>query len=134
MSDKRTFIDSNILLYLFTNEQVKKDIVSTFLLPQYVISTQVVNENMSVCLKKLRLTKEQAFAHGKNLMDIFTVVNISSSTVKEAFTLSIKYNLSYWDSLIVSAALENKCQILLSEDMQHGFTIEGQLKVVNPFL
>lgn len=108
--------------------------VSTFLSPQYIISTQVVNENMSVCLKKLRLTKEQAFAHGTNLMDIFTVVNISSSTVKKAFALSIKYNFSYWDSLIVAAALESKCNTLLSEDMQHGFVIEGKLKIVNPFL
>ncbi|MEI6154767.1 MAG: DNA-binding protein, partial [Deltaproteobacteria bacterium] len=44
-----------------------------------------------------------------------------------------KYQYSYYDSLIISSALEKKCQILYSEDMQDGQTIEKTLKIVNPF-
>jgi predicted nucleic acid-binding protein len=40
---------------------------------------------------------------------------------------------SYWDSLIVSAALEAGCTLLYSEDMQHGQLVEGQLRIINPF-
>jgi len=44
-----------------------------------------------------------------------------------------KYNLSYWDSLIVASALENDCSILYTEDLQHEQVIEGKLKIINPF-
>ncbi|GAA4465850.1 hypothetical protein GCM10023093_18720 [Nemorincola caseinilytica] len=100
----------------------------------YTISTQVVNENVNVCLRKLRLNKDQAYAHGRDLMSIFRVVNIYSSTITSAFDLSVKYELSYWDSLIVAAALESKCQVLLTEDMHHGLVINEKLRIVNPFI
>ncbi|WP_425575720.1 PIN domain-containing protein [Nemorincola caseinilytica] len=134
MKDKHTFIDSNVLLYLFTNDQAKKRIATSLLSSHYTISTQVVNENVNVCLRKLRLNKDQAYAHGRDLMSIFRVVNIYSSTITSAFDLSVKYELSYWDSLIVAAALESKCQVLLTEDMHHGLVINEKLRIVNPFI
>jgi len=45
-----------------------------------------------------------------------------------------KYHYSWWDSLILTSALENNCKIVYSEDMQHGQIIENTLKIVNPFL
>lgn len=134
MSDKRTFIDSNIILYLYTENERRKKMVMSFLSSDYTISTQVVNENVNVCIRKLKLKKEEAYAHGKNLLDSFNVVNLYSSTIKIAFRLSVKYGFGYWDSLIVAAALENDCEILLTEDMQDGQLIEGKLKIKNPFL
>jgi predicted nucleic acid-binding protein len=133
MSDKRTFIDSNVILYLYADEKKRKKIVMSLLTSDYIISTQVVSENVNVCLKKLKLTREEAYAHGKNLLDTFRIVNIYPSTITSAFSLSIKYGFSYWDSLIVAAALENDCEILFSEDMQDGLLVEGKLKLKNPF-
>jgi predicted nucleic acid-binding protein len=41
--------------------------------------------------------------------------------------------VSYWDSLIISSALESGCKILYTEDMHHNQIIEGKLKIINPF-
>ncbi len=133
MSDRNTFIDSNIILYLFTDDDKKKGLVREILNLGYTISTQVVNENGNVCLRKLKLSKEEAFAHGKNLFDVFNGVPVGPSTISSAFPLSLKYGFSYWDSLIVAAALTSGCSTLLSEDMQDGLLIEGKLRIKNPF-
>jgi predicted nucleic acid-binding protein len=61
------------------------------------------------------------------------VVHSSYSLYMEALTLSRRYSLSWYDSLIVSAASESQCRILYSEDLQHGQSF-GSLKVQNPFL
>jgi predicted nucleic acid-binding protein len=47
--------------------------------------------------------------------------------------LSIQHNLSIYDSMIVAAALEADCDVLWSEDMQHGMIFAGRLRVANPF-
>ncbi len=133
MSDKRTFVDTNVILYLFTDNDKKKNIATSLLSPANIISTQVVNENINVCLRKLKLGKEESYAHGQSLLDTFNVVNLYPPTITNAFNLSIKYGFSYWDSLIVATALENNCEILLSEDMQDGLLVEGKMKIKNPF-
>ncbi len=133
MNDKRIFIDSNVILYLFTNDLHRKSLVTSLLTPGHTISTQVVNENVNVCIRKLGLSKQQAFEHGRNLMSIFRVANILPSTINAAFGLSSKYCFSYWDSLIVASAIESGCTILLSEDMQHGLVVEATLTIENPF-
>jgi predicted nucleic acid-binding protein len=48
--------------------------------------------------------------------------------------LKEKYHYSWWDSLVLASALENGCQIVYSEDMQHEQVIEDSLKIINPFL
>ena len=45
-----------------------------------------------------------------------------------------KYGFSFWDSMIVAAALDNHCSILYSEDLHHEQIIEGKLQIVNPFI
>ena len=57
---------------------------------------------------------------------------------EEAFALAsalrTNHRFSYWDSLIVAAALDAGCDTLYSEDMQHGQVVEGRLRLVNPFV
>jgi predicted nucleic acid-binding protein len=134
MTDKLEFIDSNILVYLVDKYPTKKTKAEYLLMPNLIISTQVIAENVNVCLKKLNFTKEESFAHGKTLIDKLTVVQIKISTVESAFILSKKYQLGWWDSLIVATAIENNCETLYSEDMQDGLVIEKTLTIVNPFL
>jgi len=59
---------------------------------------------------------------------------MSFNTVKRAFYIKEKYLYSWWDSLILASALENNCEMVYSEDMQHNQIIENTLKIVNPFL
>ena len=58
---------------------------------------------------------------------------MTSETVAHALTLGHHYRYSYFDSLILAAALECGCETLASEDMQNGFVVESSLTVRNPF-
>ena len=62
-----------------------------------------------------------------------SVVLIQENTMRLAVQLRFDQSLSFWDSLIVAIALENDCDTLYSEDMQHGLKIK-QLRTFNPFL
>jgi predicted nucleic acid-binding protein len=130
---EKTFLDSNILIYLLGTDESKKEKATILLDPKFNISTQVVAENVNVCLKKLKLTKEKAFNHGNFLLSKFNVITIEKSFFPIAFHLSTKYQFSLWDSLIVACALQSDCRLLYSEDMQDGLIVEGKLKIVNPF-
>lgn len=64
--------------------------------------------------------------------DAFSVVETSSETLLRAADLAAEHHLSIWDALIVCVASGSGCRLLLSEDMQDGFTWGGTT-VVNPF-
>jgi predicted nucleic acid-binding protein len=134
MTDRKAFVDSNILVYLIDNkskEKTKK--AHEFLSPDFFISTQVIAENVNVCLKRLKLSKETAFDFAKLIMGRFRVLQISEQILLKSFEVSIKYQLSSWDSIIIATALLHNCSIVYSEDMQDGLIIEGTLTIKNPF-
>ena len=68
-----------------------------------------------------------------NISAIATIKELSYQTYKIAFDVRQKYNISYWDSLVVASALESDCTLLYSEDMQNGLVLEQKLEIVNPF-
>ena len=98
-----------------------------------VISTQVCNEYYSALLKN-KILDQQIQESLKVLIDVVQVSSISKSTILTLMNLKNRYKYSYWDSLILSSALENNCTILYSEDMQHNQIIENKLKIINPFI
>jgi predicted nucleic acid-binding protein len=106
---------------------VKKEKANMLLNPDFLISSQVVGENVNA-------SKEVAFDHGDFIMSKLKLIPILPPTLKLAFFISNKYQFSWWDSLIIATALENNCEILYSEDMQNGLVIENTLTIVNPFL
>ncbi|MFA6569334.1 MAG: PIN domain-containing protein [Victivallales bacterium] len=134
MRDK-IFIDTNLLIYYISDDITKKTSVKNFLFGdvQLVISTQVISEFISVCIKKLKITKADAVAYSKDFMDIFITEAVSSETLKTAFAIMEKYGYSIWDSMIIASALDAKCNLLYSEDMQHGQVIDKLLTIKNPF-
>jgi predicted nucleic acid-binding protein len=131
---EKVFIDSNISLYLIDkSSNSKKQKVEAILLPHFLISTQVVAENVNVCIKKLKLDKKEAFEFAKALLRRFQTVTITPDVLLKSFEISLTYQVSSWDAIIVSTALLNDCTILYSEDMHNGLVIEGTLRIVNPF-
>ncbi|HNM06920.1 MAG TPA: PIN domain-containing protein, partial [Leptospiraceae bacterium] len=60
------------------------------------------------------------------------VVPITLNTSVKVWEIKERYKFSFWDSLIISSALENNCKILYSEDMQNGQVIMDQLTIKNP--
>ena len=62
-----------------------------------------------------------------------TVNTVTTGTILSAWKIRQKYKFSYWDSLIVAAALELECSKLFTEDLQNGQIIEKKLKIISPF-
>ncbi|WP_207797720.1 PIN domain-containing protein [Aliarcobacter cryaerophilus] len=63
----------------------------------------------------------------------YNVVELTRNVFIRASELREKYNFSYYDSIIVSAAIIANCNILYSEDMQHELIVENRLQIINPF-
>ncbi len=55
-------------------------------------------------------------------------------TIIKACEIAERYQFSFYDSMIIAAALESKCEVLYSEDMQHNQIIDDKIKIMNPFL
>lgn len=141
MIDK-VFLDTNILVYLFDKSEKEKQTkvkkLISDLLPQtrMFVSVQVINEFINVTSKKIAapISPAQQKEIIEFINDIFIVTPLNVDTTLSALEISQKYKLSFWDSLIISSALENKCNVLYSEDMQNGFSVYNKIKIVNPFI
>ncbi len=130
----RAFVDTNVLVYSQSNDG-EKTAKAIILLEQYpVISTQVINEAISVLTRKCGVSRQNAYELADLWLDACEVESVTVSTIRQAMLLTQKHMLSHWDALIVAAALLTKCDILYSEDMQHGYVFDNSLRVVNPFL
>jgi len=133
----RVFIDTNILVYSFLRQDHDKHNLALKLLSNcrnkvVVISTQVVSEVYSA-LTKNKICHESICQYIFELEEELNIVPVSFDVVQKCLILKIRYGYSYWDSLILSAALIWNCSLLYSEDMQHNQVIEGKLTIVNPF-
>ncbi|MFT4194580.1 PIN domain-containing protein [Ottowia sp.] len=135
------FFDSNVLVYAFDTRDPRRSSVAQDLLGRAqreqsaVISAQVVQETLNVLVRKL--TPRMNAADARKILDHILVplwrIHPSAALYARGLGIQERYSLSFYDSLIVAAALEGGCTRLLSEDMQHGQQIEG-LRVENPFL
>ncbi len=137
----RVFFDSNVLIYAFgESEQIKATVAQELLLEggalqNAVISYQVLQECVNVALKKFKplLSSDEANAFLDEVVADLEVVPWSLDLLKIGLELKQRFQLAWYDSLIVAAALEAKCDTLYTEDLQHGQVIDG-LTIVNPFL
>ncbi len=137
MKDKM-FIDTNILVYAKFEEEdeADKNKIASDLLEKLdtkpIVSVQVLNEFASVLLKH-EVADEDVEQIVKEITEGCVVIPLGLGIVWNTWKIRKKYGFSYWDSMIISAALESECTILYSEDLQHGQVIEKKLKVMNPF-
>jgi predicted nucleic acid-binding protein len=127
------FVDTNVALYVIGKDSRKKAIAREILTGRPVVSTQVINEAVNVCLRRFAFTRERAYAFADILMRRMDVRPVDEATIRKSAEIAIRYRFSNWDSLIIAAALLANCNTLYSEDMQHGQTLDGKLTVVNPF-
>ncbi|GAB6886537.1 PIN domain-containing protein [Desulfothermus okinawensis JCM 13304] len=140
-SGYRAFFDTNILVYLHDEgspekRSIAKELVSMwFPTGKMVVSTQVYQELYVVLTKKLRppLSSHIALEELKKLnLGVRTVV-IIPPLIFEAITIQKENKISFWDALIVSAAIYGRCKVIFTEDLNHGQIIKG-VKIENPFL
>jgi len=132
---KKAFVDSNIFLYLYSeDEKTKQDIAEKIITTgQPIVSTQVINEISNVLHKKFHKSFSTIQQILEELLPYITVKPVDLSTIQNAFTLADKYKYAYFDSLILSSALEQHCEVLYSEDMRDQQIIEKKIKIINPF-
>ena len=137
----RFFLDTNIFIYSFDQGAPVKAQKAAQLIRQALttqkgaISFQVVQEFLNVALRRFSRPMEAADAE-QYLSTVFRpllCVHSSQALYVEALHLHTQSGLSWYDSLIVSAALQARCDLLFTEDIQHGQRFGG-LQVRNPFL
>jgi len=135
MSGKIQFLDTNILVYAYSEDDPQKRDVARSLISseEAMISTQVLQEFANIAHKKLKVNWEEIQATIEELTSKIPIWINSDETVKKACQIAAKYGYSFYDSLIMSAALESQSVRLFSEDMHGGQMIENQLEIVNPF-
>ena len=137
MIDK-IFIDTNIWLYAFMEQDTEKSQIAREIIDgnkEYVcLNVQIVNEICVNLIKKAFYTEEEIQQLIKNLNDAFEIYSLKVEDILLASQIRTKYSFSYWDSLIVSSALNNECNVLYSEDMHHNLMVEGKLRIINPFI
>jgi predicted nucleic acid-binding protein len=133
----KIFVDTNIWLYSLVqtaNDPRHGQAVDFLLgLARPVISSQVIGEICSNLIKKTRLPESQLRSLINGWYQDCEVVAANAAQHHLASRIRESYALSYWDSLIVAAALDAGCTKLYSEDMQHGQVLEQCLIIVNPF-
>ncbi len=130
-------IDTNVLAYAEGAGDARRHAQAVALLtqlsePAVVLPVQVLGELFRVLVGKLRQPPAQARDAVLHWSDAYAVRDSTWSALQSALDLSAAHGLTVWDSLILSVAAEQRCRILLSEDMQDGFTWRGTT-VVNPF-
>ena len=94
---------------------------------------QVLNEFASVVRRKQILRDEEIWEVESRFRQLLVVLPLTIELHEAGLRLSTRYGFHFYDALIVAAALETECDVLLTEDLQHHQRIEGALRVVNPF-
>jgi predicted nucleic acid-binding protein len=139
MKGDRIFVDTNILVYAYdisagTKHDIARGLISGIWDAQNgVLSTQVVQELYVSVTKKIPkpLDLQKAKEIVRDLLQWEVIVNDGVS-VLDAIEIQAKYRYSFWDALIITAALKGGADILMSEDLADGQDIEG-LIIRNPF-
>jgi predicted nucleic acid-binding protein len=139
MPDDKTFIDTNVLVYAYDRSAgVKRDIARQIFSELWesgkgALSVQVLQEFFVTITKKVKrpLGLEEARETVADLLKWEIVANDGESILRAIAVLE-RHKLSFWDAMIIQAALKAGATTLLTEDLTDGVMIDG-LKITNPF-
>ncbi len=135
----KAFFDTNILVYAFDRNSPEKREKARALISHWmpsgnmVISTQVLQELFVVLTRKLKpgLSADEAEDVLKSLVSLEIKIT-DPETIFQAIQILKENAISFWDALIVSAALSSRCKVLFTEDLNSGQIIAG-VRIENPF-
>ena len=134
MKIDRPFFDTNVLLYLLSEDNLKADRAEAIIASGGIISVQVLNEFASVASRKLRMSYVEIRDVLATVRGVCQTQALTVDTHDRGLDIAERFGFSLYDSMIVSSALQLGCSVLYSEDMRHGQKIDAQLVVINPFL
>lgn len=129
------FIDTNVVIYSLSKDDYKQDKALALLANKPVISIQVLNETANIMRRKLGFDVPVIRAVINRIsQECCSIQAVTLTTLNRALDIVERYGFSYYDSLIIAAALQADCTTLYSEDMQHSQAIDNRLIIINPFL
>ena len=133
----RVALDTNILAYAegvngAAMKRTALELVERLPEGAVLLPVQTLGELFSLLVRKAHRTPAKARKAMLSWKDAFPVIETSADVMLSAADLATDHQLSIWDSVILSAAAEAGCRLLLSEDLQEGFTWRG-VTVTNPF-
>lgn len=134
------FLDTNVLVYRFDDDAPGKQrlareaYVAAVSSGTALISTQVLQEfYVTLSWKFAKRVEADVVLGATKLLAELPMVQLTPELILAAIAKHRRHALSFWDALIVQAAIAGRATRILSEDLQHGLQIEG-VRVVNPFL
>jgi len=133
----RVAFDTNILAYAEgIDDEARREAAVSLMerIPQLTafLPTQVLGELFTVLMRKGRYTTQQAQETVLGWAESFSLIDTSQAVLFSAMDLAAAHQFSIWDAVILAAAAEADCRLLLSEDMQQGFIWNG-VTIANPF-
>lgn len=139
MKEHKVFLDTNIIIYAYDSSAGKKHEVAREILTGLwdsglgVISTQVLQEFFINVTKKIPKPIDIDLAKGiiGDFLKWDVVVNDGESLL-DAIDILVEYNYSFWDSMIIQAAVKGGAELLLTEDLEDGKVVKG-VKIRNPY-
>lgn len=132
---KAHFIDTNIWLYslLDTGEAEKTEAAQALIKSsEAIVSPQVISEVCANLVKKAKMPEEEIRKFIEGIYAKHRVTEYDMRVFLAASELREEYSLSFWDSLIVSAALLSGAEVIYSEDMQDGLLVRETVQIINP--
>ena len=128
----KAFIDTNVLLYLVSDDPAKADRAEAVLRDGGTVSFQVLNEFVAVARRKTGLGLADIRTILAVVRQFCAVVPMDLDTHDLALSICERFGLSIYDATIVAAASRAGASVLLTEDLQAGQTMAG-VTIVNPF-
>jgi predicted nucleic acid-binding protein len=133
MSAETPFLDTNVLLYLLSADSGKADIAEELLRKGGIISVQVLSEFTSVCTRKLKMSYGEIREILLTINMVLDVRDLTPVIHEAALDIAERYDYSFYDSMIMAAAINAGCSLVYTEDLQSGQHIQDSLLIVNPF-
>jgi predicted nucleic acid-binding protein len=139
MPEDRIFVDTNILIYAYDVTAGQKHAIASNILADLwnarlgVVSTQVLQEFFVNVVHKIQRPIDIRLAKDivRDLLKWHIVVN-NGESILEAIDIHERYGYSFWDAMIIAAAIKGGAAVLMTEDLQDGQTIGG-VSIKNPF-
>jgi len=136
-NQKKIFIDSNVIIYAYSNSEIAKQKIARRIVKENytVISTQVLQEMCNTLGRKYMIDYSSIKDTLQECINSNNEIHTNHQhTILKACDIAKRYSFSFYDSLIISAALESNCSVLYSEDLQHNQIIDDVLTIKNPFI
>lgn len=132
MSAERRFLDTNIILYLLSDDPVRAGRAEELLADRCVISVQVLNELANVMRRKLKLEMSEIEEVLTTVREVSEVSPLTLGMHQLGLAIAARFGYSIYDSMIIAAATETGCDVIWTEDMQSGQQV-GKVTLLDPF-